>query len=506
MAPSAAPSIKQSYSAGNCRLDLILQPSALSQWHPQLIVEQVEFKLWMSEGQGAELALLAEGDRSTLQAIAHYIEHRTQAALTVNRTSSTVTPVLPQLPNATQLPHPLSYLQLCDLSTVFTQCGQAAKTLPVSLPAALGTASETVRPIAARSQESNPKGKLIFFPTGRRVAWASSAAAALFAVGLTTTLWNNKTFVPETASISGADLAEPNIGTSENKRLRLGKPADEDLSAALPNGTGRSERNRTQTAQTPDSTTQRAAKPTDVPKQSHSSTNRFSRNNSSATSPSAANSPAGSAASGSAASGSAASPKNPAARESADASADTRIATAPDPTSRQTPDNTPDRKTTSAEPDADALNQAALSVPTDESELPALAAPNPQASARRGQGDRVNRSSAILSPTVAEEAAPSLAVLSRQESETITQVQNYFINQWRPDKNLPASLSYQLQLSPLGEVISFSALTEGGDAYRDRLLPDNTLSFPPANSAALANGLTLKITLTPQGQVQVEKM
>ena len=126
MAPSAAPFIRQSYSAGNCRLDLTLRPSALSQWHPKLIVEQVEFKLWMREEQGVEPVLLTEGDRTTLQAIAHYIEHRTQAVLTVNRASS-VTAAPPQLPAQTQIPHTLSYLQLCDLSSVLTQCKQAAK-------------------------------------------------------------------------------------------------------------------------------------------------------------------------------------------------------------------------------------------------------------------------------------------------------------------------------------------------------------------------------------------
>ncbi len=506
MAPSVAPPIKQSYSAGNCRLDLTLQPSALSQWHPRLIVEQVQFKLWMSEAQGAEPALLAEGDRTTLQAIAHHIEQRTQAVLTINRTSSPAAPTLPQLPEKTHLPHPLSYLQLCDLSTVLTQCERAAKTLPVSLPIAPSTASETDRPTAALGQEvtSPPtqsaavpkqKGKLIFFPTGRRAAWASSAAAALFAVGLTTVLWNDKTSVPETVSIAEADLAEPNITESENPRLRLRKPADEELSAALADSASQSERNRAQTAQRSRSTTQRTAKPTNVPGRSNSSTTVSPENPTASKSTSSPESAR--AESGLNGSDSSQGPRQ--SNESADV---------PAPINRQTPNNAPDRKIANAEPDAEALNPAALSAPTAETDdgLPTLEPSSPLASARRGQNSEVNRASAPLSPANAEESAFSPAAISRQESETITQVQNYFVNQWRPDENLSAPLSYQLQLSSSGEVVSFSALTEGGGAYRDRLLPDSKLSFPPSNSVALANGLTLKIVLTPNGQVQVEKM
>jgi len=67
-------------------------------------------------------------------------------------------------------------------------------------------------------------------------------------------------------------------------------------------------------------------------------------------------------------------------------------------------------------------------------------------------------------------------------------------------------LSYRLQLSSSGEVVSFTALTEGGGAYRDHLIPNDTVSFSPSNSAALANGLTLKINLAPNGQVQIEKL
>ena len=348
-------------------------------------------------------------------------------------------------------------------------------------------ASIPPQPAAAPKQ----KGKLIFFPTGRRAAWASSAAAALFAVGLTAALWQNKTSVPETASIAEADLAEPNIAASENKRLRLGKSTNPEPSATLPNNASQSERSQTQTAQKPDATTQRAEQPTDVPEQSNSSTNRSSRDRPPAASSSATNPPAGSAPSAAPVS-----PKN-STNESANAPTDISIATAPAPASRRAPNNPPERETVSAEPDAEAPNPAALSAPTDEAELPSLAAPSPQASVRRGQSNEVNRASAPPSPT---------AATVRQESETITQVRNYFINQWRPNDNLSAPLSYQLQLSPLGEVVSFSALTEGGGAYRDRLLPNSTLSFLPSNSAALVDGLTLKITLTPSGQVQVEKI
>ncbi len=519
MAPSAPPSIKQSYSAGTCRLDLTLQPSALSQWHPRLIVDQVEFELWMSEAQNVKPTLLAAGDRTTLQAIAHHIEHRTQSLLTMGRLnnppSSNRTPsTIPQLPEEATLPHPLSYLQLCDLSTVFTQCEQVIK----PLPSALSAASETTCPVAARNPETTPpqtpltavpnrKGRLIFFPTGRRAVWASSAAAALFAVGLTTTLWN-RTSVSETPSIANADLAEPNAAASGNERLRLKRP-DDERTAVLPNRSSASEleRSRVQTAQRPNSASQTtrpangqrqessppaSSPPASSPPISSPSTNSSTDNPSAkaSASDSAPSAPArqpSAPANSSVAGGSAPAEANSNANGSE--SADANIAAAPTPASRQAPDNALDRQIASAEPAAESPSPAALSTQTAEAGLPTLEPsrePSTQASARR--------------------ASASPGQIATQESATVAQVQTYFVNQWRPNENLSAPLSYRLQLSSSGEVVSFTALTEGGGAYRDRLIPNDTVSFPPSNSAALANGLTLKINLAPNGQVQIEKL
>ena len=529
MAPSAAPLTKQRYTAGNCTLNLTLQPSALSKWYPQQIAQQVAFELWMANAASEEPMLLAKGDRTLLQAITRYIEHRTQATLTVGQmanntvgqprsTTSTATAAqtIPPLPANVQLPQPLSYLQLCDLSSVLAQSEQAAKTLPVSLD---------ITPAVPAKRPPKSRNNLLFFPTGRRAAWASSAAAALFAVGLTTTLWNSSNS-PEPASVAETDLANPETTGNSDDRLRLKKPTENELSAGLPSSTAR---NSTPLGQPAPRLPVPATRPPSSGDQSASAPSNQSEGSVSPNSPAPAspspsrsttsaeqsipqNSPAGSSIRESASvpgQGAAdnsngtnapqeetlpenTSQDNASANESADASEDITVATAPAPAIARSPDNALDRKITNAEqsavePDNESLGPAALSDQSAEADLPDLESAPSQAAARR----------------LGSETEGAIAT---QESETLTQVQNYFLGQWNAENNLSAPLSYQLQLSSLGGIVSFSAITEGGDVYRDRLLPDSSITFPPSNSAALANGLTLKITVTPDGQVQVEKL
>ena len=244
MAMPAAQSIHQRYRAGDCTLDLTLQPSSLSQWYPQPIVDRVQFQLWMRDGQRSEEGapvLLAEGDRTDLQMIARYVEYRTRAVLALPRSRQSVEKSEPPLPLGCHLPDPMSYLHLCDLSSVLGQYEQATAPLPVELdivpertqqtanvvPLPVGQAANALpRKKARRSRFRLP------FRSGRNI-WVSSAAAALFAVGLTTLVWNRSS-VPTATSVAEAERAEPGFADASPDRLTLDKGENSELSAALP--------------------------------------------------------------------------------------------------------------------------------------------------------------------------------------------------------------------------------------------------------------------------------
>lgn len=546
MAPSAAPSIQQSYSAGTCRLDLTLQPSALSHWYPKPIVEQVAFELWMADHRDAEPVLLAKGDRTTLQAIADHIEHRTQTTLSITQTTRQPKS---KLPENIHLPEPLSYLQLCDISSVLSQYEQAATALPISLsPAAAATrpiavAEESPLIKAARSrpvslaQPPTPKplprkkGKLLPFPTGRRATWASSAAAALFAVGLATIVWDRSP-APTSSSVADSEIAEPEIVGSNPDRLRLNRSETGERTAALPPNSPSSTPKLSRPHADRSPTIQSAPRP--VTPNPSARTNNPSINRST----SAGNvtprvdqptAPSSTAASQESSADRATTPENagPSNRPNTDialqpdpqtnnpneSSEDNIVAAAPVPSDRSDSGSLRDRKIASADSEAESseaesIEQAAVEVPVAEADLPELEPSRPQAAARASRDDfseEISGATPPLSRASLEEIAPSPEAIAQQESETIAQVTNYFLNQWSPTRNISAPLSYQLRLSSFGEIISFSALTEASEAYRDRLLPDSTILFPPSNSTALPEGLILKVTVSPDGQVSTEK-
>lgn len=263
--PAVSPT-QQRYSHGSCTLEVSFQPSALSQWHPRLVAKALTFKLWLErlappegdvvDAAGAEVetasTLIAQGDRATLEAIAQNIQQQTRRTLlaTVSTASLTasasqaaaITAVpAPQFPPECTRQGPLSYLQLSDLMAVLGQYEQAAAVLPVNLGAE--NVSEAPRPIAAddaivdeavtRATASqapvtppNPtrRNNLIPFPTTRRrpAVWISSAAVALVAVGLGSTVWQN-------SQLQDAQLAERLSADS------IAEESDnEEFSAALP--------------------------------------------------------------------------------------------------------------------------------------------------------------------------------------------------------------------------------------------------------------------------------
>ena len=496
MPPSALSPIKQSYSASTCTLEVTLQPSALSQWYPKPIIDQVEFKLWIQNSAGSKPALIAQGDRATLQAIARHIEHRTQTTLTLSAVSKSAPPLLPA---STHLPQPLSYLQLCDLSSVFTQYEQATAPLATSLsPAAevdqtIALAEPSPEEITRPQSQPTPKRKIIPFPNRRRAAWASSAAAALFAIGLTATLWN-RTSIPETASIADAELAEPEATGSGNSGLRLNRPGDR--TATLPRNSGTSREQLSVPA--PNSGATPVPVPVPVPQTSQPS-------------PSVNNPPAGNS------SPSANTPTSPTQTDTSIQPSAPADNSSQKPTVQEPSVAVPELESLESSPNNDAQTEAPsiasadveAATPTDESpnsasseaDLPEPAAAPPQAIARSSEANsaQLRRRAAI------QQQAPSPEEIAQQESETIEQVQNYFLTQWSADEGTSAPLTYQLQLSSFGEVTDFSALEEAGQTYRDRLLPDSDILFPPSNSAALPEGLTLKITVNSDGQVSVEK-
>ena len=163
--PGASP-VQKRYTAGNCTLDVALQLSALSQWYPQPIVQDLRFKLWMQpveqvQGVATLPRLIAEGDRATLQEISHYLSQKVQSSLTIAQINRNSSPALDPPPTL-QLTKPLSYLQLCDLTTVIHQCEQAGRMLPVSLGNNVSS-----RSISYQSS-SQSKGNVIPFATVRR--------------------------------------------------------------------------------------------------------------------------------------------------------------------------------------------------------------------------------------------------------------------------------------------------------------------------------------------------
>ena len=499
----AAQSIHQRYEAGDCTLDLTLQPSSLSQWYPQPIVDRVQFQLWMRDAQSPDETeapvLLAEGDRTDLQMIVRYVEHRTRKALAWPHSRREDTQSLPPLPLGCHLPEPMSYLHLCDLSSVLNQYEQATAPLPVELdiapersqsaagaiPKPLG---QTTRSSAGRSQKLRRRGWPLPFRSGRTV-WASSAAAALLAVGLTTLVWNRSS-VQTASSVADAELAEPGLTGSEPDGLNLNKGEKPERSARLPedstspaaeaarpSGSSIRLRNRRNTAANnrpasapsveataPPVTAEKQGVDESAPVQANADSEQFEDRS-----------------------------------EAENSSADTNaVAVSPTQTDDLPParsaDGLLDRAVAQADSDRRRSNAPDLPVLPPAEPLPTASdQPGAIASARRA-------------PLAESEASSeSFVSVPAQESETIAQVQSYFSSQWRPDASLSSPFTYQLQLSEFGEVVGFSALTEAGGAYRDRLLPDSSISFPPSNSAALANGLTLTVTVSPDGQVQVQK-
>ena len=272
MSPSAAQPIYTSYTAGSCRLDVSFTPLALSQWTARPIADALTFQLWLGETssenadersgleKGAEVeqrVLVAEGDRTQLEAIAQYFQSRTRRVLVLSNLHSsertTENPDSIQLPDGLQLSKPLGYLQLCDVMAVLSQYEQATKTLPFSLAETVNAISESdtsdisnnvisldaVRRVERSEREPEHLTARRTRPSSARRGWrktgmwASSAAAALFVVGLTTTLSSRDPSLQDLSVVSESHTPDRETAPYNDGALS-GEPSETaaDLEAA----------------------------------------------------------------------------------------------------------------------------------------------------------------------------------------------------------------------------------------------------------------------------------
>ena len=465
---SPASPVHQRYTAGSCTLDVTLQLSALSQWQTQPVAQQLQFQLWLRSADSDETAttLMAEGDRQTLQSVTHYIQQQTRATLALASLNAGTARPVPPLPPGCEIASPLSYLQLCDLTTVLNQCEQAVRPLPVSLSLALASESSSSAAESTRDRHSSQSGNLISLAAVRRrpKLWASSAAAAVFAIGLTTTLWpvvnrEATTSAPEVSSESDYSAAAPRPDQSLSDQAPSNQPPEASASRDLeaPAASAVPEGSRNVLPALPDRSAGRSA---------GRSTGR------------AENPPAGSR-----------------------APADSRP--------KQPPVPMPNQPAQSADPES---GESLASAPANISE-------EAPAAARQAEPIAPSAASSAASADAAEEfsAAPTTPVAPTvtDEADTIAQIQAYFAARWQPNQAASQDpLAYQMRLSASGEVVTFAALSEAAQAYRDRLLPPDgqplTFSVSPDSatsdhSAAQPGGLTLRIVLTANGEVQVSK-
>lgn len=437
---SSAGPVQQRYTASGCALDITLQPLALSQWYPKPIAQALTFKLWLGtsgeEGEAQTPVLVAEGDRETLQAIADYIAQQTRAALTLAAPSHSPTslPLVP-CPPSFRLQSPLSYLQLCDLTAVLNQYEQAIYLLPVPL-------SPSVTPTVASSR---PRGRLIAFPAHRRL-WASSAAAALLAVGLTTALLTktgqNSAVVSDSSPVD-SDLSNAESSPQQNAAQRSEDAPPLESAPVAPKPTAEKSPGATPTPS--------ARRPAPILDSSEPSSQR---------------------------------PTSP------NVTADEAISPDPPP---------PEAATGDTQGEALSATQSATpNTANGSADIRPLALPTPSAT-----GQSAARQSAARAPDAERyQTGPSAdADLQGENSDIIAQVQRYFQNQWQTsDQTVQLPLSYQLQISRSGEVTSFTGLSDAAQEYRDRLLPAD----PPTFSRSADQALTLRLTLTADGLVQVE--
>ena len=549
--PAARPNF-QLYTAGSCTLEVEVQPSALSQWSARPIVKELSFRLWLhDEGEESEAEvdrlegevdgarrLIASGDRTALQVLAQYFQQQTQQVLAIAALSRTRQATALPSPKSLQIIEPLGYLQLCDITTVIGQYEQTMRTLPVALDAA---PSVEIAQESAREAAPNPSNVISFDvrrqrrvstdrrPTTRKRrtgAWASSAAAALFVVGLTTTLISRDPALQESNVVSDTVIEGPQEGFAlEGGEAQTTTPAESPESSISQEPTDNLDPAISESADANESTISRDAQ---------ADTTRQPEIGSRQPQTTAAIPPS--------------SPAPPSSPVSPSRSVDRVPATGSDTTTTQLPETQPDdlasstsnaeaedlpqpsppeevapSPAASAEPstsdtteDSDFARRPAAELPQVEQEArveraasepfsppPTSQPPTPTGGASSSRisippADNSEAQPEVLRRAAGRTALPSSAIATNQ-------VQTYFQQRWQTGERGP--LAYRLQLNSAGEVISFIGLDDASQAERDRILPTDTPpTFEPSSlpsSAPSNESLVLRVQLNQDGTVEV---
>lgn len=499
MATPATPSTQQRYTAGNCILDVDLQLSALSKWYPQPIAQDLQFELWMSTHENEEPVLLAQGDRTTLQALSQSISQQVRSTLAIAHLNQTAPP-----PSPIAISQPLSYLQLCDLQSVLYQCEQATRALPVALRSVESSVEESsVEAIAPQPAETIQTNNVISLSAARRRRrlWIGSAAAgALLTVGLSTAIWQNSSNDQQlTATVNreaerSIQEAEDSATDRELEAIQA-EPSPSNATPSPPPEAGQG------------TSRQRSALPQESASRGRTEESIGDRTiepleeqlNPSVTDRSAADQPT------------------------------SDIPVASDP-----PDIKPERSSGS-QPDSSqpAAPPAPVPPPVSADEIPDIASAPPirQPSAiqteRQAQGRMSELPESLASDLPSDSAAETLpaeayeqrasasaeasdalglssALYADAVEQAIAQTQTYFQNRQQIIELSPsAPLIYQIQLSNQGRIVSFEAQSEAAEAEASNLQPSGLSLNLPAESLETVSMVTLRLAIAPNGQVQV---
>lgn len=488
--PAAEPT-KQRYTAGSCVLEVVVQPSVLSQWSDRLVADSVMFKLWLANSTDSTTRadviqssqqLVAQGDRPALQSITQYIQTRTRQLLAISAFSrpsssqssnqqssdrqlsdrqSSHTETIAYPPEF-EYSQPLSYLQLCDLNTVLSQYERAVLTVP-SVPAEQLSENIILLP-AVRDRQTDPTANIVQLPRKpRRVAlWTSAAAAALAAIGLTTALWPRESTVQELAvedktAISARGFEPQTVQVEQDLEGDSTDSFTSALSETLPNA------DKSQLAENLPTDFARNTAPTQTltgattapaPVTEQNSIGERSKRPSTA---------------------------------SQSAIADLSIEPLPTNPARERPElgtleigelETSDLGTDEIAPEIETF--------TPENNILSRSINNNAQSAE------------TTMPNSAASTTPPAEFIQGPTS-TVSQVQTYFQQRWQGGDN--ASLLYELRLSPTGEVVSFVAINDAAKQQRDRIFPSTARPSFVTNTGG--SSLTLRVVLNGDGTVQV---
>jgi len=95
-------------------------------------------------------------------------------------------------------------------------------------------------------------------------------------------------------------------------------------------------------------------------------------------------------------------------------------------------------------------------------------------------------------------------ITAQPQLNTVNQVQRYFQSKWQAQgADLLEPISYEIQISTNGDVVSFSALNDAAQQYRDRLFPTDVQFTLEPSAPYRTTGLSLRLNILPNGQVTV---